>query len=132
MSTNGYSTGEYAIAVCDRCKFKYRYPELRADGAVSSLRVCQKCWDKPDPWKTWQPNYPSYLLQFPRPDQQLTTNYQYVTDNAPVIAAQERNYYRQVIGTGVNSDKGPQIQAQGNPSPDRWINSYIPPSLLPK
>lgn len=132
MTNIAFSNGTIAIAVCDRCKFKYRYPELRADGAVPTLRVCGRCWDNPNPFLTWTPKFASYVLQFPRPDQQLTTTYQYVLPNAPVLATQDRNYYRAVIGTQDDNVAGPQIQAQGNPPRDAWINSYIPPSLLPE
>lgn len=65
---NNYSTGDIAIAVCDRCKFKYPYLTLRADGDKPGLRVCPDCWDTRDPYRL-PPRQPEALaLRFPRPD----------------------------------------------------------------
>lgn len=121
-----YSTGNVAIAVCDRCKFKYKYTQLRADGAVPGLRVCSICYDNPSPFLTWTAKPISYVLQYPRPDQGLVTEYLFVRPDAPVLAAQEYNYYRQVLST----DNDKQLQTQGVTPPDEGINQYIPPSLL--
>ena len=126
-----FSTGSESIGTCDRCKFKRMYQDLRADGACPGLRVCNKCWDQPNPFLTWQPDLPQYVLQFPRPDQLLTTTYQYVLPNSPVLAAQRDNYYRAVIDEQIDSNKVAELQTQGNPPRDAWINAYIPPSLLP-
>lgn len=65
---NNYSTGDIAIAVCDRCKFKKPYLELRPDGDKPGLRVCAECWDSKDPWRL-PPRQPEAIaLRYARPD----------------------------------------------------------------
>lgn len=64
----GLATGDLSIAICDRCKFKYPYLQLRADGDKPGLRVCEKCWDQRDPYRL-PPRQPEAIaLRFPRPD----------------------------------------------------------------
>lgn len=65
---NNISTGDIAIAICDRCNFKFPYLELRADGNSPGLRVCADCWDSIDPYRL-PPRQPEPIaLRFPRPD----------------------------------------------------------------
>lgn len=68
---NTYSSGSIAIAICDRCKFKFPYTALMADGDKPGLRVCPDCWDIKDPYRL-PPRQPEAItLRFPRPDVSL-------------------------------------------------------------
>lgn len=68
----GFSNGQIAIAVCDRCNLKMPYMALRADGDNPGLRVCARCRDEKDPYKLPSRKLENYLLRFPRPDSTLT------------------------------------------------------------
>jgi hypothetical protein len=65
------SKGVVAIAVCDRCKLKVRYDELRPDGNSPGLMVCEPCCDKKDPWKLPARKTEVITLRRPRPDEPL-------------------------------------------------------------
>ncbi len=69
----GYARGSSAIAICDRCKTKRGYSELRPDGDKPGLRVCgDGCWDVKDPWRLPRPPEKPITLRNPRPDIELT------------------------------------------------------------
>jgi hypothetical protein len=61
----------YGIGVCDRCKKKMFLDDLKPDGAVSSLRVCEKCYDQPDPYLIPARLVEKITLDHPRPDVKL-------------------------------------------------------------
>jgi len=62
------ASGELTIAICDRCKLKKPYRELRADGNAPGLRVCQECRDDFDPYRL-PPKAPDPIaVRFTRPD----------------------------------------------------------------
>ena len=62
-----------AIGVCDRCKQKVPYSELRPDGNSPGLRVCGKlgCYDARDPYRYPARKTENISLRFPRPDEPL-------------------------------------------------------------
>ena len=62
-----------AIAVCDRCKRKVPYTELRPDGNSPGLRVCKNpgCYDVRDPYRLPAHKTENISLRFPRPDEEL-------------------------------------------------------------
>jgi hypothetical protein len=62
-----------AIAVCDRCKMKVPYTELRSDGNSPGLRVCSDpgCWDTKDPYRLPARKPEVISLRYPRPDEEL-------------------------------------------------------------
>lgn len=66
----GYSN-KVAIGICDRCNFKYKNSELRADGNTPGLRVCGECWDPRDPYRLPPRQPDNYTLQYARPDTPL-------------------------------------------------------------
>ena len=70
VSTKGGTT---AIAVCDRCKRKVPYSELRPDGNSPGLRVCSDpgCWDNKDPYRYPARKTENISLRYPRPDEEL-------------------------------------------------------------
>lgn len=58
-----------AIAVCDRCKMKRAYVDLRPDGNSPGLRVCgEGCWDTLDPYRLAARKTERINLRFARPD----------------------------------------------------------------
>lgn len=64
-------SNKVAIGVCDRCCFKHKLSELRADGNSPGLRVCQDCWDCKDPWRLPPVRPDAISLKYPRPDTPL-------------------------------------------------------------
>ena len=58
-----------AIAICDRCGFRYKYASLKDDGYKPSLRVCPPCWDAmPDQQRIKIVGPDGQTLRKPRPD----------------------------------------------------------------
>lgn len=71
LDTRGKS--KVAIAVCDRCKMKCAYSDLRSDGNSPGLKVCSiECWDPIDPWRLPPRETEDITLQNPRPDLTLS------------------------------------------------------------
>ena len=61
-----YASGKYAVAICDRCGFQYKYSQLRKEW--TGFRVCAECYEPKSP----QLEPPRTLsdpeaLQYPRP-----------------------------------------------------------------
>lgn len=77
----GFSAGGIAIAICDRCHFKYPYPSLRADGNSPALRVCARCWDHKDPWRLPARKTEAITMRYPRPDTPLNPPAGYIINN---------------------------------------------------
>jgi len=67
----GLASGKISIAVCDRCKMKLPYQELRADGNSPGLRVCRECRDDRDPYRLPARQPDPLALRFARPDRSL-------------------------------------------------------------
>lgn len=63
--------GVVAIAICDRCRKKFNYTDLRADGDAPGLRVCKDCCDEKDPYKLPARQTENITLRYPRSDQGL-------------------------------------------------------------
>jgi hypothetical protein len=73
MDTTGLAS--LAIAVCDRCKMKRAYVDLRPDGNSPGLRVCgQGCWDTLDPYRLAARKTERINLRFARPDVSVAAN----------------------------------------------------------
>jgi hypothetical protein len=67
LDTTGLAS--LAIAVCDRCKMKKPYVDLRPDGNSPGLRVCgDGCWDTLDPYRLAARKTERINLRFARPD----------------------------------------------------------------
>lgn len=71
---NTFSSGDVSKAICDRCRFRYDYRMLMADGNSPGLRVCLECRDNFDPWRLPPHQQESIALRFPRPDVDLATS----------------------------------------------------------
>lgn len=126
MSNSVYSSGRLSIAICDRCGLKFKYQELRADGAKPTMRVCSSCYDLNNPLKTWKPRDVSYALQYPRPDVLLTINWVRASPVSVAINTQQNNAVLGVDNSTAINDGAP------NNLPDREFvdsfNNYVPPS----
>lgn len=93
MSVMGTSRGAVSIAVCDRCKMKMKYTELRADGNSPGLRVCSCCWDEKDRWRLPRPPEKPISLRHPRPDLELTLpNGVIINQDDSYLVSQEGQY----------------------------------------
>jgi hypothetical protein len=67
LDTTGLTS--LAIAVCDRCKMKKPYVNLRPDGNSPGLRVCgDGCFDTLDPYRLPARKTERINLRFARPD----------------------------------------------------------------
>lgn len=65
-----------SIAICDRCKMKRAYSELRPDGNIPALRVCgQGCSDQFDPYRLPARQPEKIAIRFPRPDADIAENH---------------------------------------------------------
>ena len=60
--------GTVAIAVCDRCKFKFNRDELSPDRNSPGLLVCVDCNDEKDPWRLPARKTEDISVKLPRPD----------------------------------------------------------------
>jgi hypothetical protein len=77
LDTEGLTS--LAIAVCDRCKMKRAYVDLRPDGNSPGLRVCgQGCWDTLDPYRLAARKTERINLRFARPDVSVAANDNYL------------------------------------------------------
>jgi hypothetical protein len=73
MDTIGLTS--LAISVCDRCKMKRAYVDLRPDGNSPGLRVCgEGCWDTLDPYRLAARKTERINLRFARPDVSVAAN----------------------------------------------------------
>ena len=73
LDTTGLTS--LAIAVCDRCKMKKPYVNLRPDGNSPGLRVCgDGCWDTLDPYRLPARKTERINLRFARPDVSVAAN----------------------------------------------------------
>jgi len=73
LDTTGLNS--LAIAVCDRCKMKKAYVELRPDGNSPGLRVCgDGCYDTLDPYRLPARKTEKINLRFARPDVSVAAN----------------------------------------------------------
>ena len=77
LDTTGLTS--LAIAVCDRCKMKRAYVDLRPDGNSPGLRVCgEGCWDTLDPYRLAARKTERINLRFARPDVSVAANDNYL------------------------------------------------------
>jgi len=61
-----------SIAICDRCKRKVPYSDIRPDGNIPGIRVCgDGCSDQFDPYRLPARQSERVSLRFPRPDAPL-------------------------------------------------------------
>ena len=74
-----FASGKWALAICDRCGFRYRLKELRKLTIKThqvEIKVCHTCWepDHPQLKLGMFPVYDPQALQEPRPDSSYATS----------------------------------------------------------
>jgi len=75
-----------SIAICDRCKMKRAYSDIRPDGNIPGIRVCGNgCSDQFDPYRL--PARPSekISLRFPRPDAEVAESQDAITTDPNIV-----------------------------------------------
>lgn len=76
LDTSGKST--LGIGICGRCSRKMSLTELRQDGNIPGLYVCDADWDTLDPWRLAARGPDQIALRFARPDTPLSPGTPYV------------------------------------------------------
>jgi len=76
LDTTGKST--LGIGICGRCSRKMSLTELRQDGNIPGLYVCDADWDTLDPWRLAARGPDQIALRFARPDTPLSPGTPYV------------------------------------------------------
>lgn len=64
----GYAAGKNAVGHCRRCGDKYKLSELRSDGQIPGLLVCDDCYDIKHPAETPIRTDDAVALRDPAPD----------------------------------------------------------------
>jgi len=73
LDTIGNST--LSIFVCDRCKMKRPYSDMRPDGNIPAIKVCSdSCSDEFDPYRLPARQPEKITIRFPRPDTDVAVN----------------------------------------------------------
>jgi len=72
LDTRGNSV--LSVAICDRCRIKFPYSELRPDPNFPGMRVCHYDLDNFDPWRLPAIQTENIALRFPRPDTNIATS----------------------------------------------------------
>ena len=85
-----------AIAICDRCKMKRAYSDIRPDGNIPAIRVCSNgCSDNFDPYRLPARQPERISLRFPRPDADIAEYQDAITTDPNVV----NNPNQSVTGT---------------------------------
>ena len=75
-----------SIAICDRCKMKRAYSDLRPDGNIPAIRVCGNgCSDQFDPYRLPARQPEKISIRFPRPDADVAENQDAITTDPNVV-----------------------------------------------
>jgi hypothetical protein len=72
IDTRGKATA--AIGICDRCRRKFPYDELRSDVNSPGLRVCKDDADVKDPYKLPPRKTEKISLRYPRLESSVVTS----------------------------------------------------------
>lgn len=84
LDTRGMSS--LAIAICDRCKMKRAYSDIRPDGNIPAIRVCSNgCSDNFDPYRLPARQPEKISLRFPRPDADIAEYQDAITTDPNVV-----------------------------------------------
>jgi hypothetical protein len=75
-----------SIAICDRCKMKRAYSDLRPDGNIPAIRVCSEgCSDQFDPYRLPARQSEKISLRFPRPDADIAEHQNAITTDPNIV-----------------------------------------------
>lgn len=92
----GIASGDLAICVCDRCRTKYPYKELRPDGNSPKLMVCRECRDEIDPYRLAARQTEEVSMQHARPDTpiRVVSNYLLSANGTFIVTSDDGTYIR--------------------------------------
>jgi hypothetical protein len=71
LDTSGNAS--VAIGICGRCSLKFAIGELMPDPNSPGLMVCRDDMDDYDPWRLPPREVEDITLEYPRPDDPITT-----------------------------------------------------------
>ena len=75
-----------SIAICDRCKMKRAYSDIRPDGNIPGIRVCgEGCSDQFDPYRLPARQPERISLRFPRPDADVAEYQDAITTDPNIV-----------------------------------------------
>jgi len=75
-----------SIAICDRCKRKVPYSDIRPDGNIPGIRVCgDGCSDQFDPYRLPARQSERISLRFPRPDADIAEYQDAITTDPNIV-----------------------------------------------
>ena len=75
-----------SVAICDRCKMKRAYSDLRPDGNIPGLKVCgEGCSDQFDPYRLPARQPEKISLRYPRPDADVAQNDDAITTDPNIV-----------------------------------------------
>jgi hypothetical protein len=75
-----------SIAICDRCKRKVPYSDIRPDGNIPGIRVCgDGCSDQFDPYRLPARQSERISLRFPRPDADIAESQDAITTDPNIV-----------------------------------------------
>ena len=75
-----------SIAICDRCKMKRAYSDIRPDGNIPAIRVCSNgCSDQFDPYRLPARQPEKISLRFPRPDADVAEYQDAITTDPNIV-----------------------------------------------
>ena len=75
-----------SIAICDRCKRKVPYSDIRPDGNIPAIRVCgDGCSDQFDPYRLPARQSEKISLRFPRPDADIAEYQDAITTDPNIV-----------------------------------------------
>ena len=75
-----------SVAICDRCKRKVAYSDIRPDGNIPAIRVCgDGCSDQFDPYRLPARQSEKISLRFPRPDADVAEQQDAITTDPNIV-----------------------------------------------
>ena len=75
-----------SIAICDRCKMKRAYSDIRPDGNIPAIRVCSNgCSDQFDPYRLPARQPEKISIRFPRPDADVAEYQDAITTDPNIV-----------------------------------------------
>lgn len=84
LNTSGNTV--LSIAICDRCKMKRAYSDIRPDGNIPGIRVCgEGCSDQFDPYRLPARQPERISLRFPRPDADVAEQQDAITTDPNIV-----------------------------------------------
>lgn len=114
LDTTGLTS--LAIAVCDRCKIKKPYLNLRPDGNSPGLRVCgDGCFDTKDPYRLPARQTERINLRFARPDVVIAATDNYLMTGSQTLDGSSQFQISSEQNTQIPTNTGGEDTIAPNP-----------------